>query len=103
MPQISCNKVLLPDPLRLMMPTVSPFLISKEKSCNAVNFPVKAHPTKNKRLLDTVAGVTKDAVFLGEIPDRDGDFVRVHRQIHRGCAGKKRSQEWLPPGRWPAL
>jgi len=31
---------------------------------------------KRERLLDSVASIAEDAVFLGEIFDRDGDVVR---------------------------
>jgi hypothetical protein len=36
-PQIICNNVDFPEPLRPIIPTVSPFLISKEMSFNAQN------------------------------------------------------------------
>ena len=38
---------------------------------------MKANPAQGKSLFDPVAGVAEDAVFLGEVFDRDGDVIHV--------------------------
>lgn len=87
-PQIICNRVDLPKPLRPMMPTVSPFFTSKETSLSARipcskwgvgsgeklpqrrNDPM--HP-RHDELFEPVARGVVDLVALAEVFDTNGD------------------------------
>ena len=79
-PQISCSKVVLPEPLRPMMPTVSPFLISNDTSLSAQNSrkyclgvcPAMRCNRGGDKLLEPITLVVVNLVALAEVADADG-------------------------------